>query len=228
MGANLKEVASSIAQNVRRSGGNDGQGYAFNQENWNIFNCIADVFDSVKYETIKKNRSSKRNYSNPITDIIKMLTDNNDNLNSVLSIDEKNLTAVFEKIAEMLFNQQNSFEVQINSLAEERQQSYRELETPYSHVKEQVSKYKSQRKFIAEYVQHLMTKNGASTELARILEIMEMKAVFPAEIDEEKIPQYFTVLKTDLPDNACISPCIIFGEEILVHGEIIQYVKKIQ
>ncbi len=71
-----------------------------------------------------------------------------------------------------------------------------------------------------------MAKNGDSKDLARILEIMEIKAVFPSEIDEEKTPQYFTILKTDLPDNACISPCIIFGEEILVHGELIQYAEK--
>ena len=227
MGANLKEAALMIAQDVRRNG-NDGKGYNLNSENWNVFNRILDIFDSVSVE--RESRPSQKKSQNPLQDFFKILTENPhsqaDNFNSVLSLDSKKLAAILNEIAKTLLNQQNNFDAQITSLKEMHQQNYGKLEAEYNAAKKQIGDYQFQRKSVAESLQYLMAKFGNDKDLARTLKIMGLKAVFPEEIDEEKISQYFTTLKTDLPNNECISPCIMFGDEIFIHGEIIKYVEK--
>ena len=221
MGDNLKDVAFIIAQDVRRNG-NEGKGYSLNNENWTLFNRILDIFDSV---SIKRETRQKKP-QNPIYHLLKLADSQTENSNPALTVNKSKLQNVLTEIAESLSKQQKTFDAQIDSLKEIHNQSYSKLETEYASAKKQISDYQTQRKSIAEQCQYLLTKFVNDKDLVRILKIMGMTAVFPEEIDDEKISQYFTILKTDLPDNACISPCIMFGDEIFIHGEIIKYEEK--
>lgn len=227
MGINLKDDVSRIAQDVRRNG-NEGNGYILNNENLNMFNRILDIFDSISIEC-EILRKNNRQSINLIKIILESLAGNQkeqNNSNSIFHIDEKNLASTFEDIATTLVKQQNSFDNQIASLTEEHEKSYRELGMQYNQTQNQISEYKVKMKSIAEYIQFCISKAGNSEDLSRILEIMGMKAIFPEDMDEEKIAQYFSILKTTLLDNTSVSPCIMFGEEIFIHGKIVKYVEE--
>ena len=231
MRENLKDSASSVARNVKRNG-NDGNGYALNSENSDLFDRILDVFDSVYISSIAPYSQRSRKSVNPLKNIIDIISNSQsapkNSSNVTLNIDSTKLTEVLDEIAQTLLRQQNSLDAQISALKEETKKSYDELNEKYIFAQNQVRNYKNQIQSVAEGLQSLITSRDESKDLIRILKVMGMDAVFPDEIDAEEIPKYFTVLKTTLPDNTLVTPCIKLGDEIFVRGEIIKYVEETQ
>lgn len=240
---NIREKASELVQNFIRQVGI--------LKEVTVFNQIPDILTSVTIdkEIIRKIviEELENNSKNPLNVFLKLFgirligrgnkyDAESDfagvRFNEALRIDEEKLNIALSQIAEFLSSKNNAFDKESLRLSEKYEDLRREYNRYREDVENQISAYQIQTKSVAMHVQYLLAlrrKEAGTladyTDLLSMLESMEMTAIWPEETEENLLPKMFTMLKIGIPSGAGVKPCIMLGQQVLLKGEIIEYVE---
>lgn len=154
------------------------------------------------------------------------------NFNEALRIDEKKLNVALNQIAEFIFSKNNAFDKESLRLNEKYDELRREYSCYREDAENQIGAYQIQTKSVAMHIQYLLAlrrkeadTSADYTDLLGILESMDMTAVWPEETEQSLMSKMFTMLKIGIASGAGVKPCVMLKQQILLKGEIIEYVE---
>lgn len=143
-------------------------------------------------------------------------------LERLLAVDEHQLRAAVEKMAEALAAGESASGDEIRALQAKHNQLCQDLESTRQERAQISREYDAARQAVADRVQYILSLSGpadrdglVAEQLAELLSDLEMEAVWP---EGSADPALFSQIKMEDPERHKGKPCIRSGGQVLAKG----------